>query len=110
MLSILDDCAAIFRGSVEVGVLHAFGIESVPDLRQERRELTEDQRPVTAVDHVVQLLCQCFDLRGRHTFVLFFDDQRLESFDIPQLRQRQLQAGRDAVAWLRRELARSGTA
>jgi len=41
----------------------------------------------------------------RRTFVLFFDDQRLESFDNPELRQRQLQAGRDAVAWLRRELA-----
>jgi VWFA-related protein len=40
----------------------------------------------------------------RRTFVLFFDDQRLEAFDNPQLRQRQLQAGRDAVAWLQREL------
>lgn len=41
----------------------------------------------------------------RRYFVLFFDDQQMEAFDVPQLRQRQLQAGRDAAAWLRRELA-----
>lgn len=39
----------------------------------------------------------------RRWFVLFFDDQRLESFDNPALLARQIQAGRDTLAWLRRE-------
>jgi len=39
----------------------------------------------------------------RRWFVLFFDDQRMESFDNPSLLSRQIQAGHDTVAWLRRE-------
>lgn len=40
----------------------------------------------------------------RRWFVLFFDDQRAESFDEPRLLSRQLEAGREAVEWLRTEL------
>jgi VWFA-related protein len=40
----------------------------------------------------------------RRYFLLFFDDARRESLDNPRLLSRQLAAGRDTVAWLRREL------
>jgi VWFA-related protein len=40
----------------------------------------------------------------RRYFLLFFDDTRSESFDNPRLLARQIEAGRDTVAWLRREL------
>ena len=40
----------------------------------------------------------------RRYFLILFDDTRQESFDNPRLISRQLSAGRDTVAWLRREL------
>lgn len=40
-----------------------------------------------------------------HYFVLFFDDQRGHSVDVPVLLQRQIRAGKDAIEWLRSGLA-----
>jgi VWFA-related protein len=40
----------------------------------------------------------------RRWFVLFFDDQRLKSFDNPALLDRQIRAGRETIAWLRKEM------
>jgi len=41
----------------------------------------------------------------RRWFVLFFDDQRVEAHEARELLTRQLEAGRDAAAWVRTALA-----
>jgi hypothetical protein len=40
-----------------------------------------------------------------HYFIFLFDDQRRNSADVPGLLQRQVRAGKDAIAWLREGLA-----